>query len=74
MRKTDPDMSRRLVEELYRISKTNTELCEKVGCSRTAVQKWINNGFIPSAYYFKKFHYAGCDIIYILTGERHARS
>lgn len=72
MRLKDVEMHNRLCEEIYRLGSTNAEAARKLNCDSTLVGEWLNNGYMPSAYYFKNFHYAGCDIIYILTGERRA--
>ena len=71
MRRVDPAMHDRLVEELWKQGKTNREIANKIGCRPETVGSWVNQEFIPSAHHFANFHRAGMDIIYILTGERH---
>ena len=71
MRKVDPLMHDRLVEELWKLGDTNKEISEKIGCFHQTVGTWVNQAYMPSAHHFANFHRAGMDIIYILTGERH---
>lgn len=70
MRKTDPEMYKRLREEIYKLGDTNKITGQKLNCSPTLVGLWLSKEYMPSVYYFRNFYYAGCDIIYILTGER----
>lgn len=67
----DPTMTPRLLEEINRLDISDAELSRKLGCSRTAINQWISGHTIPYAYYLAKLHYLGCDVIYILTGDRH---
>ena len=71
MRKVDPEMRKRLVEELWKLDGTYAEIAERIGCNKTTIGLWINSDCMPSAYHFANFHRAGMDVIYILTGERH---
>ena len=71
MRKHDSAMHERLCEEIYKLGETNKIAAEKLGCNPDLVGMWLNREYMPSPYYLKNFHYAGCDVIYILTGERH---
>ena len=41
----------------------------KLGIHSRSLREWKENGN-PSAYYLQQMHYAGYDVIYILTGER----
>ena len=70
MRRVDPNMHDRVVEELWKLGDTNVIIAEKLGCNYQTVTQWLNQTYIPSAYHFANFHRAGMDIIYILTGER----
>ena len=72
MRKADPKMHDRLLEELWKLGNSNREIGEKIGCHQNTIGQWVNNGYTPSAYHFANFHRAGMDVIYILTGERRA--
>lgn len=71
MRKVDPKMHDRLVEELWKVGNTYKEIANKIGCHDRTIYSWITQDYIPSAYHFANFYRAGMDIIYILTGERH---
>lgn len=70
MRKNDPGMHKRLCDELFRLGGSNAEVAEKLGCHPNTVNQWLTHEHIPSAYFFARFHQAGMNIIYILTGER----
>lgn len=63
-------MSERVAEEIFKLGGTNAELARKLRCSKSSISAWICGDCIPNAYALKKLHYAGCDVIYILTGER----
>jgi hypothetical protein len=70
MRKCDPDMLERLHEEIYKLGSSNKIAADKLNCDPELVGEWLRHNYMPSAYYLRNFHYAGCDVIYILTGER----
>ena len=70
MAKFDFDMYDRLIEEISRISKNQSELARKIGASRNLVYVWLNNYTIPSPYYLARLYEQGMDVIYVLTGER----
>lgn len=70
MYKTDPSMSTRLAEEIWRSQYSNKQLAYKIGCNPATVSYWLSGGGIPHAYYLARFHKIGFDVIYILTGER----
>lgn len=67
----DPAMTPRLIEELYRLNLSDTELANTLHCSQTTIKQWISGHTVPYAFYLAKLHYLGCDVIYILTGDRH---
>lgn len=71
MRKQDPGIHDRLLEELWKLGGSYREIGEKIGCHQNTIGQWVNHDYTPSAYHFANFHRAGMDIIYILTGERH---
>lgn len=70
MKKRDPEMSARLVEEIFRLGYTQTELAKMLGCNYNSVTRWLNNGDVPYGYYMKRLYEVGADVVYILTGER----
>ena len=70
MKVKDSIMSERVAEELFKLGDTNAKIARKLRCSKSSVSNWICGDRIPTAYNLKSLHYAGCDVIYILTGER----
>ena len=74
MRMKDPEMHKRMCEEVYKLGDSNRAAAEKLKCDPTLIGEWLRNGYMPNTYYLKNFYEAGADVIYILTGERHARS
>lgn len=70
MKCKDYIMRDRVAEEIYKLGDTNRAAARKIGCDPHAVSDWLAGKSTPSAYNLKRMHYAGCDIIYILTGER----
>lgn len=70
MRKRDPEMIKRLHEEIYKLGDSNGAAARKLNCDRELVGDWLRYDYMPSAHYLRNFHEAGCDVIYILTGER----
>lgn len=65
-------VSERLREELGKLGLRQSELAEKFGCNRRVISGYFKGVNIPNAYYLSVIHRCGCDIIYILTGERRA--
>lgn len=63
-------MTERVAEEIFKLGGTNAEIARKLRCSKSSISDWITGKNIPNAYALKKLHYAGCDVIYILTGKR----
>lgn len=68
--KRDLGLHKRLCDELFRLGGSNAEVAKKLHCHPNTVNQWLTNEHTPSAHFFKNFHDAGMDIIYILTGER----
>lgn len=64
----DYDISERLIEELYRLGDSPKEIAARTGCSYNLVWNYLD-GSIPSVVMMKRLHKAGCDILYIITGE-----
>lgn len=65
-------VSERLAEELHKLGMSQRKLGELFGCCQHLIYAYYKGRSIPGAYYLTLMHYAGCDIIYILTGERRA--
>ena len=70
MKLKDSTMSDRVAEEIYKLGVTNKAAALRIGCDRKMITDWLTGKSIPSAYYLKSLHEAGCDVIYILTGKR----
>lgn len=65
-------VSRRLVEEIRGLGLSYRKLAALFGCEETLIHRYLTGRSIPNHYYLTVLHYAGCDIIYILTGDRRA--
>lgn len=70
MRPTDYEMCARTAEELRRLDKTPCAIANLVGCKHQLVRYWLSGEGVPCAAYLKRLHEIGCDILYIITGER----
>lgn len=70
MKFKDFSMHERVAEEIYKLGDSNAEAARKIGCGRHIISDWLSGRNIPSAYYLKALHEAGCDVMYILTGKR----
>lgn len=68
MRHVDPDMCIRSVQEIRKLGRDPGIIASKIGCSRQLVNYWLSGDGIPGAYYLRKLHELGCDILYIITG------
>lgn len=68
MRNYDYDISQRVIEELLKLGSTAQEIAPKVKCTPQLVWHYLNGG-IPGTIIMKRLHKAGCDILYIITGE-----
>ncbi len=69
MYKADIEIGVRAAEEADRIFTTRREAAKALQRERKQVWLW-ENGCAPSAGALAKLHYAGADVIYILTGRR----
>lgn len=61
----------RLGEELRKLGLSQRKLAALFGCDQRLVAGYLSGRTLPGAYYLTVMYNAGCDIIYILTGERH---
>lgn len=61
----------RAYEELKRIAGPRgiARLCRRMGYGRKSAYKW-GKGHTPTIFALVKLHYAGADVMYILSGER----
>ena len=66
----DCDISERVIEELLKLGDTPREIASRVKCSRQLIHHYLT-GTIPGTIFMKRLCEAGCDVSYILTGERH---
>lgn len=60
----------RVIEELETLGTTNREIGTKLGVDPTCVRFWHDGLAVPKAHNLAKFHAAGLDIFYIITGKR----
>lgn len=67
--KTDIEIGQRAAEECGRIFPTRKEAARELRRERKAIWTWEVGG-TPSADVLARLHYAGADVIYILTGRR----
>lgn len=65
------DAGKRAYEELCRIANREkpTRFAERIGITKPSPSHW-GRGIAPSLMSLNRLHYAGADIIYIVTGER----
>ena len=64
-----PDIYDRVVEEISKLGTTNREIADKLGVSPECVRFWTNGYSIPKTENLARFHAAGLDIFYIITGK-----
>ena len=74
----DGSMGIRAAEELYREADRRKckigGLLRHYGITVYIFNLWKAGGATPGGYYLARMHEAGCDVIYILTGQRKAAS
>ena len=63
------EMKRRLVEEVAKCGSTSS-IANKFDCPEVSVWRWKKGKQLPDAYNLALLYGLGCDVIYILTGER----
>lgn len=68
-KKHDPGIGQRTYLEIYRVFKNQVEAGDKMGIERSLFAKW-SKGNAPNAYNLQQLAKCGCDVVYILTGER----
>lgn len=70
MARAQTEIGRRAFEEVQRIFGKNVDARAMLGMkSKQLLYDWME-GVAPSAKYMQRLHYAGADVIYILTGKR----
>lgn len=65
-------VTKRIGEELRKLGLSQRKLSILFGCDQRLIANYLSGRTVPSAYYLTVMHNAGCDIIYILTGDRRA--
>lgn len=73
MRYRDYGISQRTSEEVSRLGQTPLEISKIVGCPSNLVRSWLDGEYTPSAFYLRRFHELGLDVIYILTGNHNTQ-
>ena len=67
--KGDIEIGKRAAEEVDRVFKSYAEAAKAICCERKAIFSWVH-GTTPSGIMLARMHYCGCDVMYILTGNR----
>ena len=67
--KCDIEIGRRAFEEVKRLFPDVKNGIDRMRMSKNAVYGW-KDGATPGALMLARLHYAGADVIYILTGKR----
>ena len=71
MRMRDVGIASRTIEELSKLGNEPLEIAKIVGCPTNLVRYWLDGVYTPSAFYLRRFHEIGCDVLYILTGKHY---
>lgn len=66
---TDIEIGQRAAAEALRLYKMPAEAARRLRIGKTTFYSW-KDGTAPGALHLAKLHYAGADVIYILTGKR----
>ena len=64
------DIKDRVAEELNRLNLSYAAIGRKFGVHPQTPGYWMNGTMVPKAQTLAKFHEAGLDIFYIITGKR----
>lgn len=59
----------RMHEEVCRLFKTQADATRRLRCHRHTIAAWSVGG-CPDVHYLTRLHYAGGDVLYVLTGRR----
>ena len=65
-------VSMRLCEEIKKLGLSQQKLATLLGCDLRLIGVYLRGKSLPNIYYLTALHYAGCDVIYIMTGDRRA--
>lgn len=74
MRMRDVGIADRTAEEVSKIDSDPRVIAKLIGCPTALVRTWLDGTYTPSAYYLRRFHEIGCDVLYILTGNHYINS
>lgn len=74
MRYNDTIITDRVIEEVSKLADTPRAIAKIIGCPTQLVQYWLDGIYTPSAFYLRRLHEVGCDVLYILTGKRYTIS
>lgn len=69
MRLRNVGIAERTAEVVSTLGNTPLEIAKRIGCPAQLVSHWLDGTYTPSAFYLRRFHELGCDVIYILTGK-----
>lgn len=67
--KGDIEIGRRAHEEVLRIFQSQKEAAVRLGVERKRFNTWLHGGD-PTVSVLARLHFAGADVLYILTGKR----
>lgn len=70
LHRADPGIASRAIEEVYRLFPTMGVAAKRLGINKRMMSNWQCDGNCPSGYSLQQLHYAGADVIYILSGTR----
>ena len=70
MAKVEPEMKARLSEEINKLGWSTKDIAEELLCSKNAVVTWKRGSDFPTITHLRDLYEIGCDIMYIITGER----
>lgn len=65
----DIEIGKRMYLECLRLFPSHTSTAKHFGISHFTIYKW-NEGVSPSANNLARLHYAGGDVIWVLTGRK----
>ena len=67
----DVAITDRVIEEISKLGKNAYQIGKVVGCSTALAKSWLDGVHLPAAYYLRRLHEIGCDVLYILTGTHY---
>lgn len=74
MRLKNVGITERTAEEVAKLGNNTGEIAQLIGCPKHQVKYWLDGIYTPSAFYLRRFHEIGCDVLYILTGKHYVVS